>query len=249
MEQLLEMLVRPSHEAQRQANTILDLYKDALAVDVCYLMNYEGTTIASSNRDAPDSFLGKNFAFRPYFQEAIHSAPATYLALGVTSKKRGVYHSFPIFEKGEDLPIGLVVIKASIELIDREDLYELHADFCSRLGMTFSHGDYAKNEFVQEKDETAEKLYRKALSYYPDHRAYLGLAILKQRAGEFKASIQFCQEGIKHFPDSPELGLCLGLSYMNLKDYQRALQSFQRLPDSKKAKEYIAICYRELGDR
>ena len=120
MEDLLEMLIRPSDENQRQANTILDLYKEALEVDVCYLMNYEGTTIASSNRDAPDSFLGKNFAFRPYFQQAIHSAPATYLALGVTSKKRGVYHSFPIFEKGEDVPIGLVVIKASIELIEKE---------------------------------------------------------------------------------------------------------------------------------
>jgi PAS domain S-box-containing protein len=120
MEGLLEMLVRPSDESQRRANTILDLYKEALEVDVCYLMNHEGTTIASSNRDAPDSFLGKNFAFRPYFQQAIHSAPATYLALGVTSKKRGVYHSFPIFEKGEDIPIGLVVIKASIELIEKE---------------------------------------------------------------------------------------------------------------------------------
>jgi PAS domain S-box-containing protein len=120
MEDLLEMLVRPSDKSQHRANTILDLYKEALEVDVCYLMNYEGTTIASSNRDAPDSFLGKNFAFRPYFQMAIHSAPATYLALGVTSKKRGVYYSFPIFEKGEDIPIGLVVIKASIELIEKE---------------------------------------------------------------------------------------------------------------------------------
>lgn len=120
MEALLEMLVRPGDVSQHRANTILDLYKEALEVDVCYLMNYEGTTIASSNRDAPDSFLGKNFAFRPYFQEAIHSAPATYLALGVTSKKRGVYHSFPIFEKGGDVPIGLVVIKASIELIEKE---------------------------------------------------------------------------------------------------------------------------------
>ena len=120
MDALLEMLVRPNKEALQRANNILDLYQDALKVDVCYLMNYEGTTIASSNRDAPDSFIGKNFAFRPYFQQAIHNAPSTYLALGTTSKKRGAYYSFPIFEKGEDIPIGLVVIKASIELIERE---------------------------------------------------------------------------------------------------------------------------------
>ena len=120
MDELLEMLVRPNQKAQNRANAILDLFKNALEADVCYLMNYEGNTIASSNRDAPDSFVGKNFAFRPYFQLAIHSAPATYLALGVTSKKRGVYYSYPIFEKGEDLPIGLAVIKASIEQIEKE---------------------------------------------------------------------------------------------------------------------------------
>ena len=120
MDQLLEILVRPDPEAQNNANAILDIFKKSLDVDVCYLMNYKGDTIASSNRNAPDSFVGKNFAFRPYFQMAIHSAPATYLALGITSNKRGVYYSYPVFEKGGDTPIGLVVIKASIELIEKE---------------------------------------------------------------------------------------------------------------------------------
>ena len=120
MDELLEMLVRPDAEAQRNANAILDLYKASLGADVCYLMNYKGDTIASSNRNAPDSFVGKNFEFRPYFQEAFHKAPATYLALGVTSGKRGVYYSYPIFEKGEDLPIGVAVIKGSIERIEKE---------------------------------------------------------------------------------------------------------------------------------
>ena len=119
-EDLLEMLVRPDAAAQRKANAVLDLFKASLGADVCYLMNYKGNTIASSNRDAPDSFVGKNFEFRPYFQEAFHKAPATYLALGVASGKRGVYYSYPIFEKGEDLPIGVVVIKGSIERIEKE---------------------------------------------------------------------------------------------------------------------------------
>jgi PAS domain S-box-containing protein len=107
-------------QALESANAILDHYKQSLEVDVCYLMNHQGVTVASSNRDAPDSFVGKNFAFRPYFQQAFHSAPATYLALGTTSGKRGVYYSYPVFEKGEDIPIGLAVIKASIEQIEKE---------------------------------------------------------------------------------------------------------------------------------
>jgi C4-dicarboxylate-specific signal transduction histidine kinase len=48
-------------------------------------MNHEGMTVASSNRDAPDSFVGIHFGFRPYFQQAIHGTPASYLALGTTS--------------------------------------------------------------------------------------------------------------------------------------------------------------------
>ena len=120
MDEMLEMLVRPGTLAQNNANGVLDLFKASLETDVCYLMNYQGVTVASSNRNAPDSFVGKNFAFRPYFQQAIHSAPSTYLALGTTSKKRGVYYSFPVFEKGEDTPIGLVVIKGSIEEIEKK---------------------------------------------------------------------------------------------------------------------------------
>ncbi len=120
IDDLLELLTRPSREALNRANAVLDLFKRALNVDVCYVMNHRGTTVASSNRQAPDSFVGKNFAFRPYFTEAFHTAPATYLALGTTSNKRGAYYSFPIFEKGEDLPIGLAVIKASITRIETE---------------------------------------------------------------------------------------------------------------------------------
>ena len=119
MDEMLEMLVRPRREALNRANAVLDIYKASLEVDVCYLMDHAGTTVASSNRNAPDSFVGKNFAFRPYFQRAIHSAPSTYLALGTASNKRGVYFSFPVFEQGEDIPIGLVVIKASIDQIEK----------------------------------------------------------------------------------------------------------------------------------
>jgi PAS domain S-box-containing protein len=120
IDELREMLIRPGDHSLPRANAILDIFKNALKADVCYLMNHEGTTVASSNRDAPDSFIGKNFAFRPYFQLAIHRAPATYLALGTTSGKRGAYYSFPIFEKGGDVPIGLAVIKASIEEIENK---------------------------------------------------------------------------------------------------------------------------------
>jgi anaerobic magnesium-protoporphyrin IX monomethyl ester cyclase len=136
----------------------------------------------------------------------------------------------------------------AIHLIDIEDLYEMHGDFCSRLAMTFSHGDYSKIDIIRDSTEIAERLYRKALSYYPDHRAYLGLGIIKQKGRAYKESIEVLLEGIEHFPDSQELNMCLGLSYMNLGDYDKALEHFLRYPESRDALHHAATCYRELGD-
>lgn len=116
---LAHALVRSENSAIENANQILDHFKKTLGADVCYLMDRHGTTVASSNRFAADSFVGKNFSFRPYFQQAIVGKAATYLALGTTSKKRGAYYSYPV--KGQqDSQLGVAVIKASIELIEKE---------------------------------------------------------------------------------------------------------------------------------
>ncbi|NIA08552.1 MAG: radical SAM protein [Nitrospiraceae bacterium] len=136
----------------------------------------------------------------------------------------------------------------AIELIDKKELYPLHSDFCSRLGMTFSHGDYAEIDAVKKKDETAEKLFKKALSYYPDHRAYLGLGIIKQKNRAYEESIGIVSEGIKYFPNSEDLNICLGISYMNLGKFDKALPYLLKFPDSKQTLPYIAGCYKALGD-
>ena len=120
MSQLAELLVDGGAEAKAQTNILLDHFKSALRADVCYLMNYDGVTVASSNRNDSDSFVGKNFAFRPYFQGAVDGSPASYLALGTTSGKRGVYCSYPVFAGSEELPLGVAVIKASLEQIEKK---------------------------------------------------------------------------------------------------------------------------------
>ncbi len=134
----------------------------------------------------------------------------------------------------------------SIKLVDREDLYPWHADFCSRLGMTFSYGDYSRIEEVEKKFETAEKLFRKSLGYYPDHRAYLGLGMLNQRKGAFKESVKILEEGLSHWPESEDLNLCFGISTMNLGDFRTALDHFSKFPESTAARAYIDECRKAL---
>ena len=134
----------------------------------------------------------------------------------------------------------------SIHLIDKKELYEMHSDFYSRLGMTFSHGDYSKIETIKGKNEIAEKLFHKSLSYYPNHRAYLGLGIIKQKKREYEESIRILSKGIESFPDSEDLNICLGINYMNLKDHKTALSYFLKFPDSKESMYQAARCYKEL---
>ena len=117
---LQEALLVDTPDALYRGNVMLDHFAATLNADVCYLMNRDGMTVASSNRRAVDSFVGQNFGFRPYFQQAIRGGHGTYLALGVTSGKRGVYHAYPVYSDPEDRPIGVAVIKSSIEIIEHE---------------------------------------------------------------------------------------------------------------------------------
>ncbi len=113
-------LIQRTSAAMSNADRVLDLFRETLNADVCYLLDPDGTTVASSNRNDPDSFVGQNFSFRPYYQKAIQGLPSTYLALGTTSGKRGAYASYPVYGRGEDTPAGIAVIKSSIFFIEKE---------------------------------------------------------------------------------------------------------------------------------
>jgi tetratricopeptide (TPR) repeat protein len=114
--------------------------------------------------------------------------------------------------------------------------------------MTFSHGDYATMDSVREKEETAELLFHLSLRYASNRRAYLGLGIIKQKRGEYEESIRILSEGLNHFPEGEDLSVSLGISYMNLKDYEAALACFSRFPESKTASTWIARCREARGE-
>ncbi len=108
-------LENPQTDTLREANGVLDHFQKGARVNVCYLMDRTGVTIASSNRFAADSFVGKDYSFRPYFQEAMSGRNGVYLALGVTSGKRGFYFSHPVYGSDSGIPVGTAVVKGSAE--------------------------------------------------------------------------------------------------------------------------------------
>jgi len=167
-----------------------------------------------------------------YFETDPDLTEETILAFGSTLRT-AFYKSLPSFVD-------------SIDLVDEEGFSQLHADFLSRLGMTFSHGDYAGIDAIPDKLETTEKLYERSLKFAPNDRAYLGLGIIRQKERRFDDSVRILSEAIRHFPDSEPLHICLGLSHMNLGQYAEALSYLEKFRDSAQAGMYIEECRRRL---
>jgi diguanylate cyclase (GGDEF)-like protein/PAS domain S-box-containing protein len=100
-----------------RANRTLDRYNDASNAAATYLMDTDGMTVASSNRNDPDSFLGKSYRFRPYFQAAAKRQPGHYFALGITSGKRGFYASHPVQDRSGKVA-GVVTMKMDLDNVE-----------------------------------------------------------------------------------------------------------------------------------
>ncbi|MGD9236230.1 MAG: cobalamin-dependent protein [Desulfobacterales bacterium] len=135
-----------------------------------------------------------------------------------------------------------------LDLIDNKDLYPQHADFYSRLALTFQKGDYAGIDAIAHKDRIAERLYQRSLEYGASARAYWGLGMLYQQRQDFVESIQILTAGIKAFPKDEQLNLCVAVSYMNMGDFQKALSYLSELQHLKEAVYFAAKCYQALDD-
>ena len=110
----------PTEENQEKIDALLDRYRNSLDSAVCYLMDKSGKTIASSNRHAPDSFVGQSYAFRPYFKQAINGITGRYFAVGVTSKAPGYYVSRPVKGLPGKGNLGVAVVKVSLQNVTQE---------------------------------------------------------------------------------------------------------------------------------
>jgi len=135
----------------------------------------------------------------------------------------------------------------ALDLIDDREFHPLHADFLSRLALTFDQGDYARIDAIANKPQIAHALYRRALFYHPDARAYLGLGILDQKAGRYVESLHTLEEGLSHFPDDEQLLTCQAVSQMNLGRFQEALASLACGPNHPAAERLAAACRKAMG--
>ncbi|MBL4749994.1 MAG: sensor histidine kinase [Amylibacter sp.] len=100
-----------SRPSARLNQELLTLSQDARA-EAIYVMDVQGLTIAASNFAKTPTFLGKNYGFRQYFQEAMQGKRASLFAIGATTSRAGYFLSAPILRSGT--PIGVAVVKLDL---------------------------------------------------------------------------------------------------------------------------------------
>lgn len=103
-------------EALDTANHLLKRIQQQTGADVIYLMDTQGLTLAASNWEAEHSFVGNNFAFRPYFRNALQGETGVFFGLGNTSFKRGYYFAHAVYINGA--VIGVIVVKVDLDFTE-----------------------------------------------------------------------------------------------------------------------------------
>lgn len=99
-----------------QVNRTLNQINEEVSASVTYVMDKSGLTLASSNFQDTPSFVGKNYSFRPYFQDAIAGRQGRFFAIGTDTNKRGYFFSSPVRVDGN--VVGAVVVKVAIDNIE-----------------------------------------------------------------------------------------------------------------------------------
>lgn len=114
---VIDLLVNGGEEQARRINRYLaELNKRAGSLSI-YVLDGRGHAVATSNWDQPDSFLGEDLSYRPYFHDAMAKRTGRFFGIGTTKGEPGYYLSSPILV--DDRPVGVAVVKVSLEQLEQ----------------------------------------------------------------------------------------------------------------------------------
>ncbi len=125
-----------------QANEEMQRMATIVGSSDVYLMDVTGMTIAANNYLQEDSFVGSNYAFRPYFSEALATRDsAIYFALGLMSNVRGLYFSHPVLNS-QGVVLGVIAVKVLVHELESQwhrpaSLSEAEMVVLDRAGISF----------------------------------------------------------------------------------------------------------------
>jgi len=115
---VLALCMQEKPVENKEILNVLSTARSVLDASIVYVLDRNGTVIACSpfGRDGK-TLTGKNYGFRPYFIRAMQGEEVQYVAVGVTTRKRGLYLSSPVRDHSGTI-IGVVVVKADFAPVD-----------------------------------------------------------------------------------------------------------------------------------
>jgi two-component system C4-dicarboxylate transport sensor histidine kinase DctB len=116
------LLADGSADAAAKLDTKLESLAAKTNAAVIYVLDQRGVTVAASNWRQPNSFVGQDYSFRPYFSGAEASGEAEMFALGTISHRPGLFFSRRVDHvdaAGKARPIGVVVVKVEFGPLER----------------------------------------------------------------------------------------------------------------------------------
>ncbi|MCI5038445.1 MAG: ATP-binding protein [Donghicola eburneus] len=99
-------------------NGRLEEFARQAGLDAIYLMKPDGFTVAASNHRDPGSFVGQNYAFRPYFQYALAGEQGRFYAIGTTTGLPGYFIADAVYDFLDELS-GVIAIKIDLSELEQ----------------------------------------------------------------------------------------------------------------------------------
>jgi len=97
---------------------LLTVIDDQPGSDEIFLMGPSGKTLAASNYNTANSFVGPTHGYRRYFRYATKGDPGFYFAVGATTGIPGLFLSAPVYSGTDDV-LGVTVIKIDLSKLEQ----------------------------------------------------------------------------------------------------------------------------------
>lgn len=114
---VMQLLATPRPALAAQVNQYLEQLNERAGTLAIYVLDSQGTVVATSNWRRPDSYLGEDLSFRPYFRQALESGSGRIFGIGTTRGEPGYYLASSL-TNGQGT-VGVAVVKVGLQQLEK----------------------------------------------------------------------------------------------------------------------------------
>ncbi|MDC7986585.1 ATP-binding protein [Rhodoplanes sp. TEM] len=163
----------------RRVDRYLETLNRRIGTAVVYVLDRTGRVVAASNWNEPDSFVGLDLSYRPYYRNTAIDRVERFYGIGTSGNRPGYYLATAVHENG-------VVVGTSVVKIDLEQLEQSWSAAESPAILTDEHGVISlssveawKYGTLQPLDPAASRDIAEARQYHDRALAPIGMTVVK----------------------------------------------------------------------